>query len=98
MEFSKEDCTASLDKPNTKNVRQLSLTDRVASLSSYRRERVLCDCCVEKWSYGHQCAITIQLHAIEEVWKLLSTEGAQEHIPETTETMAGSICSCMVWV
>jgi hypothetical protein len=59
----------------------------VASLSNYRRERVLCGCCAEKWSYGHQCAITIQLHAIEEVWKLLSTEGAQEHIPKTTKQL-----------
>jgi hypothetical protein len=96
MEFSKGDRTASLDRPSTENVRQLSLTDRVVSLSSYRRARVLCDCCMEKWSYGHQCAITIQLHAIEEVWKLLSTEGAQEHIPETTEQLLMAV-SVAAW-
>jgi hypothetical protein len=29
---------------------------------------------VEKWSYGHQCAPTLQLHAIQELWELFSDE------------------------
>jgi hypothetical protein len=33
----------------------------------------LCDKCAEKWSYGHKCA-TLQLHAIQELWDLMSEE------------------------
>jgi hypothetical protein len=31
----------------------------------------LCDRCAEKWSYGHKCGPSVQLHAIHELWDLL---------------------------
>jgi hypothetical protein len=34
----------------------------------------LCDKCAEKWSYGHKCATSVQLHAIQELWDLMSEE------------------------
>jgi hypothetical protein len=50
--------------------------DKLASLRNYRRARGLCDRCAKKWSYGHKCVSSVQLHALEEVWDLLSDEEA----------------------
>jgi hypothetical protein len=47
-----------------------STDDIVRALKKYRRARGLCDRCAEKWSYGHQCSSTVQLHAIHELWDL----------------------------
>jgi hypothetical protein len=29
----------------------------------------------KKWSYGHKCAATVQLHAIQELWELFPDSG-----------------------
>lgn len=47
-------------------------SDKLDSLRRYRRARGLCDKCAEKWSFGYKCAAAAQIHAMEEVWELLS--------------------------
>eukprot|EP00267_Zea_mays_P041848 XP_020393779.1 uncharacterized protein LOC103628713 [Zea mays] len=51
-----------------------SADSKVASLRAYRRARGLCQFCAEKWSKGHKCANTIQLHAVQELWEMFSSE------------------------
>lgn len=43
----------------------LSHADKLESLRRYRRAKGLCDKCAEKWSPGHKCVATAQLHAME---------------------------------
>lgn len=63
------------------STRHTSPMDRVATLKSYRRARGLCDRCAEKWTPGHKCATTVQLHAIEEVWDLLTLDDQENTEP-----------------
>jgi hypothetical protein len=39
-----------------------SFEDKLRALKQYRRARSLCDRYDEKWSHGHKCATTVQLH------------------------------------
>lgn len=55
--------------------------DKLSELRQYRRAQGLCDCCAEKWFWGHKCPPTIQLHAMQELWDLL----ALEEIPNPPE-------------
>jgi hypothetical protein len=48
--------------------------DKLRALKQYRRAKGLCDRCAEKWIPGHHCASTVQLHAIQELWELMSDE------------------------
>jgi hypothetical protein len=32
----------------------------------------LCDKCAEKWTYGHKCAATLQLHVMQELLELFA--------------------------
>lgn len=50
--------------------------DRVGALRAYRRARGLCFKCGERYSPGHQCATTIQLHFVEELLELLQADTA----------------------
>jgi hypothetical protein len=67
-----------------------SADDKVCALKQYRRVCGLCDRCAEKWSYGHQCSSTVQLHVIQEFWDLFQDEGlsAEKHDSEDN-----SICT-----
>jgi hypothetical protein len=47
---------------------------KVASLRAYYRARGLSQFCAEKWSKGHKCVDTIQLHAIQELWEMFFSE------------------------
>jgi hypothetical protein len=47
---------------------------KVASLRAYRHARGLCQYCAEKWSKGHKCAETVQLHVVQELWDMLSVD------------------------
>ncbi|WVZ82304.1 hypothetical protein U9M48_029580 [Paspalum notatum var. saurae] len=49
-----------------------SMEQKFSALHQYRRARGLCDRCAEKWSRDHRCAPQVQLHAMQEVWDLLS--------------------------
>jgi hypothetical protein len=77
--------------------RHTLVVDPVASLKSYRRARGLCDRCAEKWSHGHRCATTVQLHAIEEVWELLGSEEITEEVFEPEQQIM-MVLSMAAWV
>jgi hypothetical protein len=51
-----------------------SVDSKVASLRAYRRARGLCHFCAKKWSKGHKCAETVQLHDVQELWEMLSSD------------------------
>jgi hypothetical protein len=53
---------------NTEGTQPNAIDDKLRDLKEYRRARGLCDRCADKWSYGHKCASTIQLHALQEFW------------------------------
>jgi hypothetical protein len=48
--------------------------DKLKAPKQYRRARGLCDTCPKKWSYGHKCTPTIQLHVVQEMWELCSED------------------------
>ncbi|CAN6333957.1 unnamed protein product [Urochloa humidicola] len=48
--------------------------DKFANLKAYRRARGLCDRCAEKWHPGHQCAASVQLHAVQELLELFAVD------------------------
>jgi hypothetical protein len=63
------------DRRATEAVRANSSSDKLRALHQEHRARGLCDRCVEKWSYDHKCASTVQLHAIQELWQLFPDSG-----------------------
>jgi hypothetical protein len=57
--------------------------DKFKALRAYRRAKGLCDRCAEKWSKGHKCACSVQLHAMQEMLEHLPTkETDSEQIDE----------------
>lgn len=66
------------DRRGTDGARVRSTDDKIAAMRAYRRARGLCMKCAEKWSYGHQCAPTVQLNALQELWELFQLED-KEH-------------------
>lgn len=82
--------SAAEDRRPTGVVRSNSVDDKVRALKQYRHARGLCDHCVEKWSYGHQCASTVQLHAIQELWELLPEEGRDTSV--VSEDTSAQLC------
>lgn len=48
--------------------------DKFKALRAYRRANGLCDICAEKWSKGHTCACSVQLHAMQEMLEHLPTK------------------------
>ncbi|CAO1939527.1 unnamed protein product [Urochloa humidicola] len=53
-----------------------STLDKFANLKAYRRARGLCDKCAEKWRPGHQCAPSVQLHAVQELLELFAVDSS----------------------
>jgi hypothetical protein len=51
-----------------------TVDSKVASIRAYRCAKGLCQYYVEKWNKGHKCANTVQLHAVQEPWDMLSTD------------------------
>jgi hypothetical protein len=41
--------------------------DKWSTLKAYRRARVLCFTCGERWGKEHQCQKTIPLHIVQEI-------------------------------
>jgi hypothetical protein len=77
-----------------------TVDSKVASLRAYRRAKGLCQYCAEKWNKGHKCADTVQLHAVQELWEMLSTdqpesegefEDSAEHFLILLSTEAASV-------
>lgn len=69
-----------------------SHVDKLASLRSYRRARGLCDRCTEKWSCGHKCASSVQLHALEEVLELVSSDSEPDAKESNEPQLMSAIC------
>jgi hypothetical protein len=63
------------DAKTTKAARTNNTDDKLCALKQYCRAKGLCDRCAEKWSLGHHCAPTVQLHAIQELWELMPDWG-----------------------
>lgn len=70
---------------DTSHPEKWASADKLDSLRRYRRARGLCDRCAEKWSYGHKCSATAQLHAMEGVWDLLSETNEDIQEDESSE-------------
>lgn len=51
-----------------------SADDKWGALRSFRRAKGLCERCAVKWSKDHKCAESVQLHAVQELLELFSTE------------------------
>lgn len=62
-----------------------STYDKLYALRAYRKARGLCICCAEKCSFGHRCALAIQLHVLQELFDLYQDD--EEEDSETLETV-----------
>lgn len=62
------------EKKAVEAARSSSYEDRWAALKAYRRARGLCDKCAKKYTRGHRCAPTVQLHVLQEVFQLFHTD------------------------
>jgi hypothetical protein len=69
-----------------------SHADKLASLRSYKRAQGLCDRCTAKWSYGHKCASSVQLHALEEVLELVSSDSEPDAKESNEPQLMSAIC------
>jgi hypothetical protein len=79
-------------------VRTESANDKLKALKQYRRAHGLCDRCVEKWSYSHKCASTVQLHVMQELWELMPEDDGLSDAPSITESAVFAIVrSCCYW-
>jgi hypothetical protein len=86
------------EKRGAEVVRQSSTDDKLRALKQYRRARGLCDRCAEKWVFGHKCAPTVQLHAIQELWELLPC--TDEEVVHNTDSLSddgvGTLCAMLL--
>jgi hypothetical protein len=62
------------DKRGIEAARASTPDEKLRALRQYRRAKGLCDMCAKKWSYGHKCSTTVQLHAMQELWELFPEE------------------------
>lgn len=75
------------DKHQMLSGKSTSTDDKLLALRAYRKARGLCFRCAEKWSFGHKCPPSIQLHVLQEVFDLCqdecleSLESAPTHQP-----------------
>jgi hypothetical protein len=74
------------DKTKTCNTRVQSVENKIAALATYRMTKSLCRKCGEKWNKGHQCADSVQLNVLQEIWDLIDDEaaGAGDSTDEST--------------
>ena len=67
------------------------VVDKFAALKTYRRVRGLCDKCAERWRPGHQCASIVQLHVVQELMDLLSSDfGDSVEVSDGAEGNSGA--------
>lgn len=69
----------SQDRRSADQVAQSKEAERLAALKSYRRSKVLCFVCGEKWSKDHKCASSIQLHVVQELMDVLQVTLLSDH-------------------
>jgi hypothetical protein len=56
-----------VEKRSNDQVNSANADSKVAALRAYRMARGLCRFCAKKWSKGHKCNTTVQLHAVQEL-------------------------------
>jgi hypothetical protein len=98
LKWDKPSSTAVVEEIRGPEVaRPTSTDDKLKALKQYRRARGLCDRCAEKWVFGHKCAPTIQLHAIQELWELLpgADDEAVHNAESLSEDGAASLCAVL---
>ena len=54
----------------TNDKRGRGIESKLNTLRDYRRARGLCIHCGDKWSRGHKCSETVQLHVLQEFWDI----------------------------
>lgn len=69
------------------------LDRRVADLKAYRHARELHDYCGEKWIQDHKCVTQGNLHVLEELYALFSTEDTVDS--PATEEDEEQLCHCL---
>ena len=69
-----EDCRAA----GNGHTRPPTTDDKVGALKAYRRAQGLCYICADRWAPGHKFAPTVQLHAVEEMFAMLSLHNSRE--------------------
>lgn len=76
------------DSRGTEAARQKG-DDKMQALRNYRRAKGLCYKCGERWGSEHTCPASVQLHVVEELLALFTTDemtGSEPASPEGTET------------
>jgi hypothetical protein len=81
------------DRHTIEVARANSVDDKVRALKQYCRACGLCYHCAERWTYGHQCASTVQLHVIQELWELLPEE--DQLSVGSAEDVNAQLCMCL---
>jgi hypothetical protein len=62
------------DDHRSSDTSRASADERITALRAYRCAKGLCYKCGERWSKEHTCPATVQLHIVEELLALFSTE------------------------
>jgi hypothetical protein len=84
------------DKCSTEDACANSGEDKMRALKQYCRARGLCDCCTEKWKFGHKCAPTVQLQVIQEMWELfLDNENSADSASLQSTKDTTQLCLCL---
>lgn len=74
----KSSAPMSEDRRGTDAARARSAEDRWASLKAMRRAQGLCQRCAEKWSKGHRCSESVQLHAVRELLEIFQMDDTSD--------------------
>lgn len=78
--------SVAIANPATRNAFDAQAASKVAALTAYKMAQELCRYCAKKWVKGHKCAATVPLHAVQEIWEMLSTDSESDQCTEDTGT------------
>jgi hypothetical protein len=59
------------DKNKANVTKGPSIENKIAALAAYRMAKGLCRKCGEKWHKGNQCADSVHLNVLQEMWDLI---------------------------
>jgi hypothetical protein len=74
---------------------QATADERVTALRAFRRAKGLCYKCGERWRKEHTCPASVQLHIVEELFELFSSEELNGSDTET-QTPDETVCSISI--
>lgn len=69
-----------------------SMDEKLKALRAFRKAHGLCFACGERWSSGHVCASTVQLHVVEELVGMLSPPTSPDTTQSLPESSEGDLC------